>query len=313
MAGCWDYDISTCHWTILAQLAKRYKIPCPLVDAYVADKTALRQRVSTGARITPDEAKKSLTALLFGAKVQTTEKSMWVAPQAHVRALGIKAALRLARQQDFLDMAAEVKRVGQEILATYPRSKGRLINAMGVLYEPPPTPKRPSSSKQLAHLLQGAEAAALRAVVRRYGRGILLCMHDGWVARERLDVAEVCDLIRQETGFQLEVEEDQLVVQARDRIKAKLREYEAFSEGELDFEDPFAVARGESLSSASPSVPLRGGFWPPAGVDHTFLPSEEAGLWSAHPAPWVPVRARLAYVSPRPHWNLPQTSCVAAG
>jgi hypothetical protein len=46
--------------------------------------------------------------------------------------------------------------------------------------------------------------------VKRYSEKIVLCMHDGWVARERLDSAELEVLIEETTGFRLRVEEQLL-------------------------------------------------------------------------------------------------------
>ena len=293
LVGAWDYDISTCQWTILAQMARRFGIECPLTNAYIADKRSLRRKVSEGAGISLDDAKTCITALLFGAVVQHREVAMRLHPGALVKDIEVPAALRLSKQPDFMALYAEIGRVGGAIVKTWPRNNGRLFNDLRIEYE---------SGSELAHLLQGGEAAALRAVVMQQQGNILLCVHDGWVARDRLDVDALAAHIQTETGYRLVVEESQLEAPGRDQIKRKLDEFEAFSKGELQFECPFAVAQGEHGKGED------------SGVDLDGAPSHrsEASLWTSHPHPTEPVVARLAFVTPRPKWNLPPGSTAVS-
>jgi hypothetical protein len=64
--------------------------------------------------------------------------------------------------------------------------------------------------RYLCHALQGVEALVLKTVVEHCGDQILLCMHDGWVARDRLNCRELEALIETSTGFPLGIEEQQL-------------------------------------------------------------------------------------------------------
>lgn len=291
LAGMWDYDISTCQWTVLSQLASRLGIDSPLTNAYIANKHALRVTVADGAGIPLDDAKQCITALLFGAVVQRSEKAMRFQPGDLVKAVGMPAAVRLGREPDFMALYTEVGRVGKAIVKAWPRKNGRLFNDLSIKYE---------SGSELAHLLQGAEAAALRAVVRQQQGNILLCLHDGWIAQQRLDPGALAAQIQAETGYNFRVEEAQLEVPGRDQIKRKLDEFEEFSEGELHFECPFAVAQG---GQGLREVPGGTGKAPPRSAA-----LDEASLWTAHPHPSEPVLARLAFVSPRPAWNLPPGS-----
>lgn len=293
LAGAWDYDISTCQWTILAQMARRFGIECPLTDSYIADKRSLRRKVSDGAGISLEDAKTCITALLYGAVVQRSERAMRWHQGDLVETIGGPAALRLSKQPDFMALYAEIGKVGGDIVKAWPRNNGRLFNDLRIKYD---------SGSELAHLLQGGEAAALRAVAVQQQGNILLCVHDGWVARDRLDVDALAAHIQTEIGYRLVVEESQLEAPGRDQIKRKLDEFEAFSEGELQFECPFAVAQGEHGKGED------------SGVDLDGAPSHrsEALLWTSHPHPTEPVLARLAFVSPRPTWNLPPGSTAVS-
>ncbi len=296
LTGAWDYDISTCQWTLLSQMASKLGIDSPLTNAYISDKRSLRRRVSVGAGITLDDAKKCITALLFGAVVQHSEKAMRWHPGDLVKGIGAPAALRLCEQADFMALYDEIGRVGDAVVKAWPRQNGRLFNDLGIQHR---------SGSELAHLLQGAEAAVLRAVVMQQQGNILLCVHDGWVAQERLDVDALVGPIETESGYRVGIEEDELVAPGRDRIKHKLDEFEAFSEGELQIECPFAVAQGDPAPLVDPVISREDR---PGAGRLQFTPSDEAGLWTSHPHPDVPVRGRLAYVSPRPSWNLPPGS-----
>jgi hypothetical protein len=77
---------------------------------------------------------------------------------------------------------------------------------MGVFVAYPDNPLM----RYLCHGLQGVEALALKTVVEHCGDQILLCMHDGWVARNRLNCQELENLIERQTGFCLGIEEQKL-------------------------------------------------------------------------------------------------------
>lgn len=296
LAGAWDYDISTCQWTILAQMATRLGLECPLTDAYIADKGSLRRRVSEGAQISLDDAKKCITALLFGAVVQRSEKAMRFHPGDIVKAILPDAAKRLSVQADFIALHAEIGGVGDSIVRAWPRSNGRLFNDLRIQFD---------SGSELAHLLQGAEAAALHAVVMQQQSNILLCVHDGWVASERLDVDELGDYIYAKTRYRFGIEESQLTAPSRDQIQRKLDEFEGFSEGELTFECPFAV----TLGRAGEQYVLQGAREPWKACDDLRVgPISEAALWTAFPNPEEPLKYRMAFQTPRPKWNQPPGS-----
>jgi hypothetical protein len=73
-----------------------------------------------------------------------------------------------------------------------------------------PNGKKNEKAVLLCHALQGFEALALKTVMEKYKEKILLPMHDGWISSERLDKHELEALIKEATGFDLEVEEKQL-------------------------------------------------------------------------------------------------------
>ena len=56
---------------------------------------------------------------------------------------------------------------------------------------------------RLAHLLQGIEAKALRAVIQAMPHDVLLLMHDGFVTSKRVNTRELEKVVREETGYRL--------------------------------------------------------------------------------------------------------------
>jgi hypothetical protein len=112
---------------------------------------------------------------------------------------------------------------------------------MGI--EAPQFEKKKATFNLLCHALQGVEALTLKAVVTEHGEDILLCMHDGWVSRRRLNCSKLQNLIYVATGFELEIEEQKLP-----KYAPTLN-----SSGGWGFSDSTPVAKGGLVVSASPA------------------------------------------------------------
>ncbi len=216
--GCWDHDIENCHFAIFSHLAHQAGERTPCVDEYLAGKKELRDRIAREVGIELADAKACLIMIVYGAKLRLRMKTGPAADDwqllAIAKEIGEPAARRLFRCPTYVNLQQEVERTRVAIINAHTLPGGLVTNRMNVTVNPNaliPAKKKFTEAKLLAHILQGYEAAALREIVRTYGDRILLCMHDGWVTQERLDV-EACEaLLRRATGIPLRIEQRRLV------------------------------------------------------------------------------------------------------
>lgn len=239
LVGCWDYDIANCHPTIIAALAARIGMATPALNEYIAAKQAIRCAIAEEAGITIDQAKSCLLMAVYGAVVSTSARS------AITKEVGAEAAGRLRRSPHFAAIHAEIVRVRQGIIEAHKGVGGWVVNALGLRMSP-----QEPARVLLAHITQGVEALALRAIVAAHGAGIELCVHDGWVTRQRLDVIGLEEVVRNATGIPLRIEERRLAHPAtRPRVDIDDDEPEI----EIPLEDQeLAMGSGFSFDSSSP-------------------------------------------------------------
>ena len=200
--GFWDYDLRNAHFGIFSQWAKRLGHQTPAVDEYQRDKQRIRKRLASCCLAAEEDVKESLIALLYGASLNSNPDFASIP-----RVLGEEAAAIFIADSFVKELTAEIKKVGAALVADTKLANGAYVNALGIRAS---KHAGRSAFTLLCHALQGVEAQALQAVVKNYGDRILLCMHDGWVSRERLDREEVEALIKATTGLRLTVEEQQL-------------------------------------------------------------------------------------------------------
>lgn len=202
--GLWDYDISNCHFSIMFEMASKVGVRCTTVEHYLANKARVRQEIADGAAITIDQVKRCLLAVLYGARAsgRTTD--------AIPAAITIGAAKRLYAIPVFDALRREIEQARAAILRAWPRTaNGSLTNAFGKAILGSAKP-----SARLAHLTQGVEAKALRAMVAVHAADIVLLQHDGFTARRRLNTNELEKVVFEQTGYRLKVEERQLELHA---------------------------------------------------------------------------------------------------
>lgn len=208
LRGCWEYDFANAHWCFLRQLAP--KLDLPAVDAYLADKRGYRQRIASEAGISEADAKTCIIALIYGASLSVDPA------KAIPKEIGIEAAGRLRKSELMNALWVDVKDARKQILEKYAkrtRAKHRragLVNDAGNLFDPTGIPRGKLTAAKLAHILQGAESEALHACMDVAGPSLTLLQHDGFTSQERLSVSDLCDAIKQRTGFDLELSEEQL-------------------------------------------------------------------------------------------------------
>ena len=198
--GLWEYDFANCHFSIVAQMAKNQGTPCPLIEHYLANKNMVRRDIAASAEITVDQCKRCLLALLYGAKTSSWVKS------AIPSILGEDAARRLYDLPRFQALSAELDVARRAVLSNWPKTaNGSLTNISGKAIR-----GGASAARKLAHLAQGVEAGALKAIVRIHADDIVLLQHDGFVARRRLDCASLERAVMEATGYLLQMEEEQI-------------------------------------------------------------------------------------------------------
>ena len=202
LAGLWEYDFSNCHFDIIRQMAAEYGYQCKAIADYLADKKPTRQAIADQAGISVDQAKVCLLAVMYGARASTWHEN------AIPEEIGKEAATRLYKVAAFNGIVKDVARARAVILKKWPRTaNGSLTNAYGKAISG--TDKR---ARQLAHLIQGAEAKALMVAIDMHPNDLVLLQHDGFVATRKLYVPAITKAVLQATGYLLELEESQIQV-----------------------------------------------------------------------------------------------------
>jgi len=234
--GYWDYDLNNAHFSILSAWAKRLGRTTPVVDDYLCNKKAIRAEVSAHCESKIDLIKECLIALLYGAPLSSNPDYAQIPKK-----LGVEKARMFANHPFVKSLKKEISELGSVVVADTHSARGCYVNAMGI--EAPQFEKKNATFNLLCHALQGVEALTLKAVITEHGEDILLCMHDGWVSRRRLNCSKLQDLIFEETGFELEIEEQ------------KLPKYAPTLDGSGDwgFSDSTPVAKSGLVVSASPA------------------------------------------------------------
>jgi len=204
-AGCWDYDISNAHFSILSQLAHRAGEATPAIDEYLLQKREIRESLSSDIGIPISGVKESLIALIYGAQRRAKQYfsgGRWIEPAILEAAGSEEKALALLRHPVFSGLHEEVNRVRNPVLKSMPVHRGQLVNLFGKgidVKEPP--------ARKLAHVCQGVEAWVLDVVLHAHGDDLRLLQHDGFVSGVRLDVGALERRVLEETGFTARLEE----------------------------------------------------------------------------------------------------------
>jgi len=201
--GMWDYDLQNAHFSIFSAWAKKLGHATPVVDQYVRHKAEIRIELRDHCQSNLDDIKQSLISLMYGAPLNANPKFASIPKR-----LGVAEAKLFISHPLVISLKKEISSIGKYIVEDTHTSRGCYVNAMGI--EPPSITGATAKFNLLSHALQGVEALALKTVVTEHQQDILLCMHDGWVSRTKLDRKQLQDSIFRATGFDLGIEEVQL-------------------------------------------------------------------------------------------------------
>ena len=201
--GMWDYDLQNAHFSIFSAWAKKLGHATPVVDEYVRNKTQIRELLKDHCQSNLDDIKQSLISLMYGAPLNANPDFASIPKR-----LGVAEAKLFISHPFVKSLKKEISSIGKYIVNDTYTKRGCYVNAMGI--EPANIAGAKAKFNLLSHALQGVEALALKTVVSEHQQDILLCMHDGWVSRTKLDCKQLQDSIFRATGFDLGIEEAQL-------------------------------------------------------------------------------------------------------
>lgn len=206
--GQWEYDFANCHFAILDQMSARFGYQCDAIRHYIDNKEQVRRQIASEAGIYELEAKICLLAIMYGAKTSEWHEN------AIPKMVGQEGAKRLNTVPLFSGIARDIEQARRVILAGWGRNRrGNLVNDFGkTLQLKPKGAKRVtvSPAQQLAHLIQGVEALALKAVIDLFPDDIVLLQHDGFVSKERQDVRAISAALEAATGYQFGIKEERI-------------------------------------------------------------------------------------------------------
>lgn len=190
--GLYEYDFENCHYSIFSQLAARSGFEAEGIAHYLANKRQVREQLAREVGVGLEQVKMCLLAIMYGARANTWHEN------AIPNEIGPIAAQSLYANPLFQSIARDIREGRQVILSNWPTRRTTLLNDMGKRVK-----KKERPEVKLAHLLQGIEAKALRAVIRQLPNDVLLLMHDGFVTSRRIDAKAMEREVTKETGYQL--------------------------------------------------------------------------------------------------------------
>jgi hypothetical protein len=303
LAGLWDYDISNCHFSLIAQAVEPYGVEIPTIRKYLLNKKYYRQALQTtlqsvtSARVNPKHVKEAIISLAYGASLTYSPSlaEMFDDPNVY----------NAFRQNSWVQqIAAELTKCRNAILSRYPLrgSRRQVTNAMGL---------RRSFSKgedkqALSFVITGMEARILGAVLQRWGSEIVLCIHDGWVASTRIPIDEMELEILRMTKYRVRIEGGRIVpmttsecagcAQFAERLKAEPDQWFTSLRSE--------VGKTKGLSLCDPAPRQLPGV---PGVNSQPIPSVVQDFPkhpNASPLFDPDFRGSGLYVTSRPRWNV---------
>lgn len=207
MSGYWDYDIENCHYSLMAQLATKAGIETPAIDDYLNRKREIRETLAKEFDVPLAAIKEALLALIYGAprRAHSYYKNGRKVEPAFVNAVGADKAAALFNHPLFAGLHYDLSKARMPILESMPVNRKWRMNPFGKGISQTERPAR-----QLAHIVQGAEALILDTVIQRHGPDLRLLMHDGWVSAVPLDTADLERHIETVTGFRVSLEQKRL-------------------------------------------------------------------------------------------------------
>lgn len=208
LSNHFDYDIECCHYALLASLAHRQDMKTPYIDAYIANKRRLRLEVQMASGKSYTDAKEVLTALIYGAALNSREQG------AIAGIVGQEAAERLCRLTPLINLHNELRAARKAVFASYEGEvarTGKITNAAGRRI----VAKGVKASSLLSHILTGEESEVLQVAIAYASEHIVLLAHDGFVTTQPINASELESRIKKHTGHKLSLACEQFAPSVR--------------------------------------------------------------------------------------------------
>lgn len=203
--GPWHYSLRNARFTLLEQLADRFGVEAPRLAEYNRSPHKTLKRIADDCDLRLESVRRCLEAVLNGAPVRGGRSStisciLASGESGWGRAQGRLRAARLVTDRDFSGLLCDINGALAVIAHQWPRTPdGHLINDAGASIG-----EEATKARKLAHILDGAETAVLRAVRGELGEAIEVT-GAGWSASGRLDVRRLKTRIQRHTGYRMSV------------------------------------------------------------------------------------------------------------
>jgi len=198
LKGCFEYDLEAAHQNILLQTLKHFDIDFPETDVvyeYVKNKKDVRIRLSNELGISVKMVKAILQALTYGARL-TKDSRRAIYKITDANAKGMEKVVHNAWLQRYM----EAFKLISKALSKHDIGS---VNAVGIKFV------KDKDSQRMAHVLQGFERQVIDAVIKHSNRNnIALLVHDCIVFYNKVDTGWLNEIVKQETGFDLEFSEN---------------------------------------------------------------------------------------------------------
>ncbi|AEP29724.1 hypothetical protein GNIT_1607 [Glaciecola nitratireducens FR1064] len=188
-----EYDISNCQYTILVQLAAREGLKLPTVEYYLRHKRQERTRLAKKLNLHQSTIKELLLSLIFGMALSIKRD------ETLVKTVGsVNKAKQVRDDLTFKSLRKELRETRKVLIKSHTQRTG-ICNAIGKRIS-----KNASETKQLAHILQGQEAAIQQVVIELHGPSITLLQHDGFTSTDcNIDLKKLEAEIFNKTGIKV--------------------------------------------------------------------------------------------------------------
>ena len=168
----------------------------PNIQAYLKDRTTIRNELAQRADISVDEAKKIINALFAGARIALNEDS-----DIYQLLQGDIARIHYLKQDPFISgLRDEIKIMWDYIRPVMPKrtitTRAGQVKQLGI------------SSKQKWNLYFSLEMQVLTAITDYLTEtnNKFFTEHDGWSCERQVDQIQLIDFVRTKTGFDIELD-----------------------------------------------------------------------------------------------------------
>jgi hypothetical protein len=207
--GCYEYDFSNCHPSLLVYKGREHDLNLPALENYLRNKKEVREGIAERTLLPIATVKRCILIVCYGGSSSGTRHTQIF------KEFGSSVAKRLKDDPEFSELSKDAGKVFRAVLNSLNPWRGRIWNVLDLPSKPPrPDDDDIKRGQKVAHILQGIEAQALYPIIRAHYDDLVLYQHDGFTARQQLDIQAMNQIVHDETGYQLELEEEVLQLPA---------------------------------------------------------------------------------------------------